>query len=86
MRMRKKRKRSEEEESAEEEEKKNRQRRRRRRGELGNRGFDTQIMKLLEGESIAWSEQENGRTLVIKVDEINPKMLSFFKRPSTSVL
>ncbi|VFQ91853.1 unnamed protein product [Cuscuta campestris] len=44
------------------------------------------IMKLLEGESIAWSEQENGRTLVIKADEINPKMLSFFKRPTTTVL
>ncbi|CAH9088217.1 unnamed protein product [Cuscuta epithymum] len=43
------------------------------------------IVKILEKESIAWSEQENGRTLVIKVDEINPKNLSFFKKSTSSV-
>lgn len=37
------------------------------------------ILKLLEKESIKWSEEANGRTIVIRLDEINPKHLSFAK-------
>ncbi|XP_057981266.1 putative nuclear RNA export factor SDE5 [Malania oleifera] len=35
------------------------------------------IMKLLEKESIKWTEEQNGQALLIRVDEINPKKLSF---------
>ncbi|XP_028085324.1 putative nuclear RNA export factor SDE5 isoform X2 [Camellia sinensis] len=37
------------------------------------------ILKLLEKESIKWSEEANGRAIVIRLDEINPKHLSFAK-------
>lgn len=40
------------------------------------------IMKLLEKESIKWSEERNGRTIVIKIDEIDPTRLSFGKKSS----
>ncbi|XP_052177756.1 putative nuclear RNA export factor SDE5 isoform X12 [Diospyros lotus] len=35
------------------------------------------VTKLLDGESIKWSEENNGQTIVIKLDEIDPKCLSF---------
>ncbi|XP_050111839.1 putative nuclear RNA export factor SDE5 [Malus sylvestris] len=38
------------------------------------------IVKLLEKESIKWTEEENGRTISIRVDEIDPKSLSFSKK------
>lgn len=40
----------------------------------------TAIAKLLEGESIAWSEEDNGLVMMIRVDEIDPKKLSFAKK------
>uniref|UniRef100_A0A1J3GZK6 DUF1771 domain-containing protein n=1 Tax=Noccaea caerulescens TaxID=107243 RepID=A0A1J3GZK6_NOCCA len=40
----------------------------------------TVIAKLLEGESIAWSEEDNGLVMMIRVDEIDPKNLSFAKK------
>ncbi|XP_058001453.1 putative nuclear RNA export factor SDE5 isoform X2 [Hevea brasiliensis] len=38
------------------------------------------IMKQLEKESIEWNEEENGKTILIKVDVIDPKRLSFAKK------
>ncbi|XP_022717090.1 putative nuclear RNA export factor SDE5 isoform X2 [Durio zibethinus] len=38
------------------------------------------IMKQLEKESIKWNEEENGRIISIRVDVINPKLLSFAKK------
>ncbi|KAA8526841.1 hypothetical protein F0562_008930 [Nyssa sinensis] len=38
------------------------------------------IIKLLERESIKWTEEVNGQILLIRVDEINPKCLSFAKK------
>ncbi|XP_043810619.1 putative nuclear RNA export factor SDE5 [Manihot esculenta] len=35
------------------------------------------IMKQLEKESIKWNEEENGKTILIQVDVIDPKRLSF---------
>ncbi|CAH2053638.1 unnamed protein product [Thlaspi arvense] len=40
----------------------------------------TAIAKLLEGESIAWSGEDNGLVMMIRVDEIDPKKLSFAKK------
>ncbi|CAH8293648.1 unnamed protein product [Eruca vesicaria subsp. sativa] len=40
----------------------------------------TAIAKLLAGESIAWSEEDNGLVMMIRVDEIIPEKLSFAKR------
>ncbi|ESQ48427.1 hypothetical protein EUTSA_v10020594mg [Eutrema salsugineum] len=40
----------------------------------------TAIAKLLEGESIAWSEENNGLVMMIRVDVIDPKKLSFAKK------
>ncbi|KAF2286016.1 hypothetical protein GH714_009710 [Hevea brasiliensis] len=44
------------------------------------RNFPEQIMKQLEKESIEWNEEENGKTILIKVDVIDPKSLSFAKK------
>ncbi|CAK9138223.1 unnamed protein product [Ilex paraguariensis] len=41
------------------------------------------IIKLLERESIKWTEEGNGRVIVIRVDKINPKHLSFAEKPGT---
>lgn len=38
------------------------------------------ILKLLERGSITWTEEGNGQLIVIRVDEINPKRLSFVKK------
>lgn len=38
------------------------------------------VLKLLEKESIPCTESENGQTIVIQLDEINPKSLSFTKK------
>ncbi|KAA8523881.1 hypothetical protein F0562_010304 [Nyssa sinensis] len=38
------------------------------------------IMKFLERESIKWTEEGNGWTILIRIDEINPKCLSFAKK------
>ncbi|KMS97978.1 hypothetical protein BVRB_4g096960 isoform A [Beta vulgaris subsp. vulgaris] len=38
------------------------------------------VLKLLERESIGWTEAENGKTIVMQLDEINPKSLSFTKK------
>ncbi|CAA7029100.1 unnamed protein product [Microthlaspi erraticum] len=40
----------------------------------------TAIAKLLEGESIAWSEEDNGLVMMIRVDEVDPKKLSFARK------
>ncbi|XP_058218299.1 putative nuclear RNA export factor SDE5 isoform X2 [Rhododendron vialii] len=44
------------------------------------------VMKLLEKESIKWSEERNGRTIVVRLDEIDPKGLSFAKKSSKKLL
>lgn len=41
------------------------------------RNLLVQIMKQLEKESIKWNEEENGKTILIQVDVIDPKRLSF---------
>ncbi|CAN8259245.1 unnamed protein product [Cochlearia groenlandica] len=38
------------------------------------------IAKLLGRESIAWSEEDNGLVLMVRVDEVDPKKLSFAKK------
>ncbi|GMY31772.1 putative nuclear RNA export factor SDE5 [Fagus crenata] len=38
------------------------------------------ILKQLEKESIKWTEEGDGRTIMIRVDVINPKRLSFSKK------
>jgi hypothetical protein len=38
------------------------------------------IVKLLEGESIPWTEEDGGLVIMIRVDEIDPKKLSFAKK------
>ncbi|XP_021726103.1 putative nuclear RNA export factor SDE5 isoform X1 [Chenopodium quinoa] len=38
------------------------------------------VLKLLENESIPCTEADNGKTIVIQIDEINPKTLSFAKK------
>ncbi|CAK7327601.1 unnamed protein product [Dovyalis caffra] len=38
------------------------------------------IMKQLEKESIKWTDEENGQIILIQVDEIDPKHLSFSKK------
>ncbi|CAG7890163.1 unnamed protein product [Brassica rapa] len=40
----------------------------------------TAIAKLLEGESIAWSKEDDGLVLMIRIDEIDPEKLSFAKK------
>ncbi|KAL0743567.1 hypothetical protein Bca4012_085080 [Brassica carinata] len=40
----------------------------------------TAIAKLLAGESIAWSEEDTGLVMMIRVDEISPETLSFAKK------
>ncbi|KAI8552613.1 hypothetical protein RHMOL_Rhmol06G0280400 [Rhododendron molle] len=44
------------------------------------------VMKLLEKESIKWSEERKGRTIVVRLDEIDPKGLSFAKKSSKKLL
>jgi hypothetical protein len=39
-----------------------------------------QIMKLLEKESINWTEGADVGTILIQLDNINPKRLSFAKK------
>ncbi|KAK9131761.1 hypothetical protein Scep_011289 [Stephania cephalantha] len=39
-----------------------------------------QVLKLLKKESINWTEEGNGGTIVIRIDEINPQKLSFAKK------
>lgn len=41
-----------------------------------------QIMKQLQKESIDWTEEEDGRKMLIRVDVINPDRLSFAKNKS----
>ncbi|XP_059658787.1 putative nuclear RNA export factor SDE5 [Cornus florida] len=38
------------------------------------------VLKLLERESIKWTEEVDGWVIVIRIDEINPKRLSFAKK------
>ncbi|KAK9150097.1 hypothetical protein Syun_008406 [Stephania yunnanensis] len=38
------------------------------------------VLKLLEKESINWTEEGNGGTILIRIDEINPQKLSFAKK------
>ncbi|KAK6946736.1 protein of unknown function DUF1771 [Dillenia turbinata] len=38
------------------------------------------ILKFLARESIKWTEGENGQSIVIRIDEIDPKSLSFVKK------
>ncbi|XP_021902325.1 putative nuclear RNA export factor SDE5 [Carica papaya] len=38
------------------------------------------VMKLLERESITWSEDENIGTISIRLDIVDPKSLSFAKK------
>ncbi|KAK9152734.1 hypothetical protein Sjap_000214 [Stephania japonica] len=38
------------------------------------------VLKLLEKEAINWTEEGNGGTIVIRIDEINPQKLSFAKK------
>lgn len=40
----------------------------------------SQILELLERESIKWTEEGSGQIIVIRVDKINPKRLSFAKK------
>ncbi|CAN6920441.1 unnamed protein product [Brassica oleracea var. botrytis] len=40
----------------------------------------TAIAKLLEGESIAWSKEDDGLVMMIRIDEIDPEKLSFAKK------
>nr|VDD46317.1 unnamed protein product [Brassica oleracea] len=40
----------------------------------------TAIAKLLAGDSIAWSEEDNGLVMMIRVDEVIPEKLSFAKK------
>ncbi|XP_056867069.1 putative nuclear RNA export factor SDE5 isoform X2 [Raphanus sativus] len=40
----------------------------------------TAIAKLLAGESIAWSEEDNGLVMMIRVDEVIAEKLSFAKK------
>ncbi|KAF5478694.1 hypothetical protein F2P56_005233 [Juglans regia] len=53
---------------------------------VGNSNEDTNgarkrlILKLLSKESIKWTEDADGRTIMILVDGINPKRLSFWKK------
>ncbi|XP_023642046.1 putative nuclear RNA export factor SDE5 isoform X1 [Capsella rubella] len=52
---------------------------------LGNKKEDLKskrrhIVKLLEGDSIAWTEEDNGLVMMIRVAEIDPKKLSFAKK------
>lgn len=42
--------------------------------------FILQILKQLEKESIKWTEEDDGGTIIIQVDVINPKDLSFYKK------
>lgn len=39
-----------------------------------------QVMKLLEEESIEWTEEGNAGTILIPLDKVNPKTLSFTKK------
>ncbi|KAM3696757.1 hypothetical protein ACB098_06G063600 [Castanea mollissima] len=54
---------------------------------LGTNNEDTKkgaqkrlILKQLEKESIKWTEEDDGGTIIIQVDVINPKDLSFYKK------
>lgn len=54
---------------------------------LGTNNEDTKkgarkrlILKQLEKESIKWTEEDDGGTIIIQVDVINPKDLSFCKK------
>lgn len=38
------------------------------------------ICRLLERDEITWTEEENGQTMAIRIDVINPKRLSFNKK------
>ncbi|CAH8391244.1 unnamed protein product [Eruca vesicaria subsp. sativa] len=40
----------------------------------------TAIAKLLDGESIAWSKEDDGLVMMICIDEIDPEKLSFAKK------
>lgn len=42
------------------------------------------IIKQLEKESIKWTEEDEGRTMIIKVDVINPRKLSFAKSKTSA--
>lgn len=43
-------------------------------------GLLLQIIELLEKDSIEWTEEDNGQIIVIRVDKVNPKRLSFAKK------
>ncbi|XP_021754848.1 putative nuclear RNA export factor SDE5 [Chenopodium quinoa] len=49
-------------------------------GETKNNRLKRLVLKLLENESISCTEADNGKTVVIQIDEINPKTLSFAKK------
>ncbi|GMH05441.1 hypothetical protein Nepgr_007281 [Nepenthes gracilis] len=51
-------------------------------GEEASKGARKQrlVIKLLEKESIKWTEDETSRAILIQLDEINPKRLSFAKK------
>lgn len=44
------------------------------------RGRKQLVLEELEKESIKWTEEDDGKTLVILLDEVNPKTLSFAKK------
>lgn len=43
-------------------------------------GLLLQIIELLEKDSIEWTEEDSGQIIVIRVDKVNPKRLSFAKK------
>ncbi|KAJ8567867.1 hypothetical protein K7X08_020589 [Anisodus acutangulus] len=38
------------------------------------------VLKFLERDSIAWTEEENGTVLLIRADEIDPRKMTFAKK------
>lgn len=44
-----------------------------------------QVLKFLERDSIPWTEEENGTVLVIRVDVIDPRKMTFAKKSTARV-
>lgn len=44
-----------------------------------------QVLKFLERDSIAWTEEENGTVLVIRADVIDPRKMTFAKKSTARV-
>ncbi|KAF6142037.1 hypothetical protein GIB67_038005 [Kingdonia uniflora] len=47
--------------------------------DTSKRSLKRLVLKLLEKESIRWTEEGNGGTILINVEDINPQQLSFYK-------